>query len=158
MTTATGSTTVRVETDVAAPPERAFRVFTDGIQTWWEPSHHLYVSETPLVSMTFEPHVGGAIVDRYADGRECRWARVLVFEPPTRLAFSWDIRLDWQLEADPTRASEVHVAFEPLDGGERTRVVLEHRHLDRHGEGWTSMRDAVQQGWTLDAFAAAAAA
>lgn len=35
--------------------------------------------------------------------------------------------------------------------GERTRVELEHRHLDRHGDGWEGMREGVagDQGWPL---------
>jgi hypothetical protein len=33
----------------------------------------------------------------------------------------------------------------------RTRVELEHRHLDRHGDGWEGLRDGVDgdQGWPL---------
>lgn len=156
--TTTESTTVHVETVVAAGPDHAFRVFTDGIGSWWEPSHHLHLAESPLVGMTFEPRVGGHIVDRYADGYECRWARVLAYEPPSRLVFSWDISLDWTLEDDPARTSEVHVTFEPLEGGARTRVLLEHRHLERHGEGFASMRDAVARGWNLDRYTEVAGA
>jgi hypothetical protein len=34
---------------------------------------------------------------------------------------------------------------------ERTRVELEHRNLDRHGLGWESVRDGVDNkaGWPL---------
>jgi len=62
--------------------------------------------------------------------------------------FSWDISLQWQIETDPTRSSEVEVRFHP-EGEDRTRVELEHRHIDRHGDGWESMRDAVgsPEGW-----------
>ena len=83
----------------------------------------------------FEPQVGGHIVDRGEDGSECRWARVLAFDPPDRLVFSWDIGPTWQLETDPENASEVEVRF-VAEGPDRTRVELEHRHLDRHGPGW----------------------
>jgi DNA-binding transcriptional ArsR family regulator len=80
--------------------------------------------------------------------RECRWARVLAYEPPHRLVFSWDISTHWQLESDPERTSEVEVRFMP-EGEDRTRVELEHRKLERHGEGWQGMRDAVgsPDGW-----------
>jgi uncharacterized protein YndB with AHSA1/START domain len=73
---------------------------------------------------------------------------VLVYEPPTRVVFSWDISPNWQLEADPSRTSEVEVRFTP-DGPCRTRVELEHRNLDRHGTGWRQMHDAVgsPEGW-----------
>ncbi|HTX85026.1 MAG TPA: hypothetical protein VME44_22810 [Streptosporangiaceae bacterium] len=82
---------------------------------------------------------------------------MLVYDPPRRVCFSWDISLRWELESDPAKASEIEVVFAP-DGPARTRVVLTHRHLDRHGDGWESMRDAVKAGWSLNAFAAAAAA
>ena len=75
--------------------------------------------------------------------------------------FSWDVSLQWQLETDPDRTSEVDVTF-VAEGPDRTRVELEHRNLDNHGDGWASMRDAVgdSDGWQkgLDAFAKAAAA
>jgi uncharacterized protein YndB with AHSA1/START domain len=155
MTTTDTGTAVTVETDVEAPVDHAFQVFTEDIQRWWDPDHHLLGSD--VVSMTFEPRVGGHIVDRYADGRECRWARVLAYEPPDRVVFSWDITTTWTVEPDPARASEVEVTFTPL-GPDRTRVVLTHRHLDRHGEGWPAMRDAVARGWSLDRYAEVAAA
>lgn len=106
--------------------------------------------------MVFEPRVGGHIIDRGTDGSECRWARVLAYDPPSRVSFSWDINLRWQLETDPAKTSEIEVTFTE-DGPRRTRVVLTHRHLDRHGEGWEAMRDAVGSGWTLDRFAEVAA-
>jgi uncharacterized protein YndB with AHSA1/START domain len=155
MTTQVETTSVTTAIDVEAPVEHAFRVFTDGIGSWWNPSHHILAAE--LAEMVFEPYVGGHIIDRGTDGSECRWSRVLAYDPPRRVCFSWDISLRWQLESDPARTSEIEVTFTP-DGPARTRVVLTHRHLDRHGDGWESMRDAVREGWSLEAFAAAAAA
>ena len=148
--TEAAATSVSVETDVDAPIEHAFRVFTEGIGTWWNPDHHLLDAE--LASMTFEPRVGGHIVDRYADGRECRWGRVLAYDPPHRVVFSWDITTDWQIETDPGKASDIEVVF-TATGPERTHVVLTHRHLDRHGADWQSMRDAVAGGWSLARYA-----
>ncbi|HEY2439557.1 MAG TPA: SRPBCC domain-containing protein, partial [Solirubrobacteraceae bacterium] len=110
-----------------------------------------------LAGMVFEPRVGGRIYDRAVDGSECSWARVLAYEPPSRVVFSWDIDLQWQIETDPGRASEVEVRF-IAETDARTRVELEHRALERHGDGWESMRDAVgsPNGWGdgLRAFAA----
>jgi uncharacterized protein YndB with AHSA1/START domain len=147
------ATSVTTEIDVDAPVERAFHVFTDHIGSWWNPDHHLLDAE--LAEMIFEPRVGGHIIDRGTDGSECRWARVLAYDPPRRVCFSWDINLRWQLETDPDKASEVDVTFTP-DGDLRTHVVLIHRHLDRHGDGWEGMRDAVSSGWSLTAYAAEA--
>ena len=154
MTTQVQETLVTTQTVVDAPIDHAFRVFTEGIGSWWDPNHHILEAE--LAEMVFEPRVGGHIIDRGTDGSECRWARVLAYEPPSRVCFSWDINLRWQLETDPAKASEIEVTFTE-DGPGRTRVVLTHRHLDRHGEGWEAMRDAVGSGWTLDQFAEAAA-
>ncbi len=102
--------------------------------------------------MVFEPRVGGQIYDRGSDGSECRWATVRAYEPPHRLVFSWNITLEWQLETDPAKVSEVEVRFTP-QGPERTLVELEHRHFERHGEGWEAMRAAVGSGWSLSRFA-----
>lgn len=67
-----------------------------------------------------------------------------------RVIFSWDISPQWQIESDPENTSEVEVRF-ISDDPERTRVELEHRHLDRHGPGWQSVRDALDgdAGWPL---------
>jgi uncharacterized protein YndB with AHSA1/START domain len=148
-------TSVRSSIVVDVPVDRAFAVFTEDIGSWWPPEHHLLEGE--LADMVFEPRVGGHVYDRGADGSECRWARVLAFEPPHRLVISWDISLQWQLEKDPDRTSEVEVRFQS-EGPERTRVELEHRNIDRHGDGWEQMRGAVgsPDGWDrgLQRFAA----
>jgi uncharacterized protein YndB with AHSA1/START domain len=153
MTTQTAQTAVTTAIDVQAPIEHAFRVFTEGIGSWWDPGHHILKAE--LAEMVFEPRVGGHIIDRGTDGSECRWSRVLAYEPPRLVRFSWDISAGWELESDPAKTSEIEVTFTP-DGSDQTRVVLTHRHLDRHGDGWESMRDAVREGWSLAYFAAAA--
>ena len=137
---------VRQSITVEAPIERAFSVFTDDIGSWWNPDHHLL--DAALAEMVFEPRVGGYVYDRGTDGSECRWARVLAYEPPTRVVFSWDINLQWELETDLEKTSEVEIRFTAEDAN-RTRVDLEHRNLDRHGDGWEKMRDAVgsPDGW-----------
>jgi uncharacterized protein YndB with AHSA1/START domain len=148
MSTQTTQTSVERSVVVDAPAERAFTVFTEGIGSWWTPEHHILPGE--LAEMVFEPRVGGHVIDRGVDGSECRWARVLVYEPPARVVISWDINVQWQLESDPDRTSEIEVRFVP-EGPAPTRVELEHRHLDRHGEGWEQMRDAVgsPDGWNV---------
>jgi uncharacterized protein YndB with AHSA1/START domain len=155
MTTQVQDTSVSTTVDVDAPIEHAFRVFTEGIGSWWNPEHHILAA--PLAEMVFEPRVGGHIIDRGTDGSECHWARVLVYDPPRQVTFSWDINLSWQLESDPAKTSEVEVTF-TAESPRRTHVVLTHRHLDRHGEGWQGMRDAVESGWSLVRFAEVAAA
>jgi uncharacterized protein YndB with AHSA1/START domain len=150
MTTHVTDTSVRTEITVQAPIERTFSLFTEGMGTWWPPDHHILQGE--LAEMVFEPREGGHIYDRGVDGSECHWSRVLAYEPPDRVVFSWDINTRWELETDLEKTSEVQVTF-TADGPDRTRVELEHRHLDRHGEGWEQMRDAVGSGWSLQPFA-----
>ncbi|HWD74454.1 MAG TPA: SRPBCC family protein [Solirubrobacteraceae bacterium] len=155
MSTQSVASPVRTSILVEAPQKRAFEVFTADMASWWPADKH--VLEGELAGMVFEPRVGGRIYDRAVDGSECSWARVLAYEPPSRVVFSWDIDLRWQIETDPERASEVEVRF-IAETDARTRVELEHRALERHGEGWESMRDAVgsPNGWGdgLRAFAA----
>jgi uncharacterized protein YndB with AHSA1/START domain len=146
MTMQATETSVRTSVVVQAPIDRAFSLFTEGIAKWWSPDHHILQAE--LAEMVFEPRVGGHVYDRGVDGSECRWATVLAYEPPNRVVISWNITLQWGLETDPEKTSEVEVTFE-AKAPDRTRVELEHRNLERHGEGWEQMRDAVGSpgGW-----------
>ena len=142
------STPVRSSIVVDAPIDRAFAVFTEDIASWWPPEHHILEGE--LADMVFETRVGGHVYDRGADGSECRWARVLAYDPPNRVLISWDISLQWQRETDPEKTSEVEVLF-VAESAERTRVELEHRNIQRHGEGWETMHGAVgsPDGWAV---------
>lgn len=146
--TQVATTVIRRQVVVRAPIEKAFAVFTERFGDFKPPEHNLMT--VPIAETVFERRVGGHIYDRGADGSECRWARVLAYEPPQRVLFSWDIGPTWQLEPDPAHTSEVEVRFiaETL---ERTRVELEHRNLDRHGSGWRSVGDGVgdDAGWPL---------
>jgi uncharacterized protein YndB with AHSA1/START domain len=139
---------VRTEIVVEASVADAFAVFTQRFGDFKPPEHNLLAA--PITETVFEPRVGGHIYDRAADGTECRWARVLAFDPPDRVVFSWDISPQWALETDPDHASEVEVRFVAEAPG-RTRLELEHRHIERHGPGWESVSQGVSegQGWPL---------
>jgi uncharacterized protein YndB with AHSA1/START domain len=148
MTMQTEQTSIRKSVVVEAPLERAFSVFVEDFDRVKPREHNMLGAE--IAETVFEPRVGGHIYDRGVDGSECRWARVLAYEPPDRVAFTWDISPQWQLESNPSRTSEVEVRF-IAESPERTRVELEHRHLDRHGAGWEDMRAGVESegGWPL---------
>jgi uncharacterized protein YndB with AHSA1/START domain len=139
---------VRRHVIVDVPVERAFTAFVERFGDFKPKEHNLLGA--PIAETRFEPHVGGHIYDRAEDGTECRWARVLVYDPPQRVVFSWDISPTWQLESDEEHASEVEVRFVEVTP-ETTRVELEHRNLDRHGPGWEGVRDGVADdaGWPL---------
>ncbi|HJR58513.1 MAG TPA: SRPBCC family protein [Vicinamibacterales bacterium] len=141
-------TSVHVQIVVEAPIERAFRVFTEEFDRIKPREHNLLRVE--IAETVFEPRVGGHVYDRGVDGSECRWARVLNYEPPHRVVISWDISPQWQIETNLERTSEVEIRF-IAESPERTRVELEHRNLDRHGDGWEEEREGVrgEGGWPL---------
>ena len=147
-TTTTAEASVRRTIEVATSVERAFAVFTEQFDRIKPREHNILA--VPIAETVFEPWVGGTVHDRGEDGSVCHWARVLAFEPPHWFVISWDITPQWQVETDHTRTSEVEVRF-VAEGPDRTRVELEHRHLDRHGAGWEAERDGVAGvgGWSL---------
>jgi uncharacterized protein YndB with AHSA1/START domain len=140
------ASTVRTEVVVPVSVAEAFSSFTERLGDFKPPEHNML--GVPIAETVLEPRVGGGIIDRGEDGSECRWARILAFEPPRRLVFSWDISPSWQIETDVEQTSEVEVRF-TADSPSQTRVELVHRHLDRHGPGWDAVRDGVdgQDGW-----------
>ena len=148
MTTPAEATSIRHEVVVEAPIERAFSVFTKGFGSFKPPEHNMLGVD--IAETVFELHEGGHVYDRGVDGSECRWARVLAYEPPNRVVISWDISPQWQIETNLEKTSEVEVRF-IAEAPERTRVELEHRNLDRHGDGWEAVREGVDSdaGWPL---------
>jgi uncharacterized protein YndB with AHSA1/START domain len=157
MTTDATTTSVRATTRVPVPIDEAFQLFTEGIDSWWNADHHII--EAPFSHMVFEPFVGGHVYDVGTDGSECRWSRVLVYDRPHRVVFSWDINGHWTIETDPAKCSEVEVTFTQETPG-TTRVELEHHHLERHGDEIRPHLDGMRTGWQeggLDLFAAACA-
>lgn len=147
MTTQAQDESVRAQIVVDVPIEHAFAVFTKD-SSWKPPEHNLLGIE--IADSVFEAKPGGYIYDRGVDGSECRWARVLLYEPPTRIVFAWLITPQWRLESEMSNASEVEVRF-IAEGSDRTRIEIHHSHIERHGDGWQAMRDAVRGpgGWAL---------
>jgi uncharacterized protein YndB with AHSA1/START domain len=148
MTTPAAATSIHHEIVVQAPIARAFSVFTDDFGSFKPPEHNMLGVE--IAETVFEPHAGGRVYDRGIDGSQCQWARVLAYEPPDRVVISWDISPQWQIETDLDKTSEVEVRF-IAEAPERTRVELEHRNIDRHGDGWEAVRAGVDgsDGWPL---------
>ena len=148
MSSSATATSVKRFIVVEAPIERAFEVFTREFGSF-KPAEHNLLAVT-IAETAFEPRVGGYLYDRGIDGSECRWARVLAYEPPHRVLLTWNISPRWQIESDPDNASEWEVRF-TAETPQRTRVEIEHRNLERHGEGWEGVRDGVagDQGWPL---------
>jgi uncharacterized protein YndB with AHSA1/START domain len=146
MSTDTEQTSIRTDVVVDAAQDRAFKLFTEQFDKIKPREHNMLGVD--IAESIFEPHAGGRVYDRGLDGSECQWGRVLLFEPPERIVFTWDISPYWQIETDRSKASEVEIRFIAVSA-ERTRVELEHRHLDRHGDGWEGLRAGVEgnEGW-----------
>ena len=143
---------IRVKADVA----RAFRVFTEEMDSWWPRTHH--IGSSPMKRVVVEGRPMGAIYTEQEDGTNCPWGSVLTWEPPHLFVMAWQVQPDWQFEPDLSKCSEVEVRF-TAEGDGHTRVDLEHRHFERHGEGWENMRTQVDggMGWgaLLQLYAAA---
>ena len=141
-------TVVHQQVVVEVPIEQAFKIFIEKFDLIKPREHNLLAVE--IAETVFEARVGGSIYDRGVDGSICRFARVLAYEPPHRVVFSWDIDPQWRIETDRNRTSEVQVRFFS-ETPHRTRVELEHRNLDRHGEGWEALRQGLgsEGGWPL---------
>ena len=132
---------------VRADPERAFRIFTREVDSWWPRTHH--IGKSPMKRIEIEARDGGRCYTEQEDGTECDWGTVLVWDPPRRFVMAWQITHEWGFEPDLDRSSEVEVTFVPTATG-GTRVDLVHRFFSRHGAGAESMRAAVDEpnGWT----------
>ena len=114
---------VYVALRVKATPERAFQAFVEEIGAWWRPSPLFETTPRPGV-LSFEPGVGGRLIETRAGGKVFEIGRVRALEPPQRLVFSWR-----QANFPVDLETEVEVGFEPV--GDETRVSIEHRGFDR---------------------------
>ena len=137
-------TYVRKQVTVNVSRERAFEVFATRFDSWWPRSHH--IAEVDMAAAIIEPRAGGRFYERGVDGSECDWGKVLAFDPPERLLLAWQLTADWTY--DPGFETEVEVRFVE-EGPTRTRVELEHRHLDRYGARQAEMAQGLggDGGW-----------
>jgi Activator of Hsp90 ATPase homolog 1-like protein len=130
---------------VQAAPEKAFDVFTAGIDRWWPKSHG--IGTAPVRESIIEPFVGGRWYTKCEDGTEAVVGHVRVWEPGKRFVVTWEISATWKPDPRVVFASEVDVRF-LADTESRTRVVLEHRNFERMGEAaGETMRKGVDGGW-----------
>jgi uncharacterized protein YndB with AHSA1/START domain len=127
---------------VNVPIEKAFEVFAGSFDTWWPHEYHIGPAE--VAEIVLEPRIGGRWYERGVDGTECDWGRVLAWEPPNRLVFTWQINGQWQFDADPEHASEIEATF-TADGPDRTTVAVEQRNFDRLSGG-AATHDTIESG------------
>jgi uncharacterized protein YndB with AHSA1/START domain len=134
-----GRSRVLVALRVPAPPQRAFRAFTEEIGRWWQPNGLFEFRPGQPGTLRFEGDGEGRyLVEHGEDGERFEVGRVTVWEPPHRLALSWR---EASFAAD--QQTEVHVRFDDVgaEGRAETRVTVEHfgwdtiprAHAARHG-------------------------
>lgn len=114
---------------VEVPPETAFEVFTQETDLWWRRGMRYRMAGHHPGTITFEPRTGGRLFEQYetaAGARAHEIGTVSVWDPPSRLVFSWR-----NANFAPGESTEVEVRFEPTRRG--TRVTVEHR-------GWSKIR------------------
>jgi len=138
--------TIRHSVTVELPIEEAFARFVDDLGQWWPPEYTW--SQDVLEEIRLKPREGGMCFERGPHGFRCDWGRVVAFEPAARIAFTWQIGPSREPVPDERRASVVEVSFES-EGETSTRVTLEHRGFERHGEAGDAYRDALasERGW-----------
>ncbi len=134
---------IRKTVRVAAAPARAFDIFANGTSRWWLKNFSISLTKSPIKDIILEPRAGGRWYERGEDGTECPWGQVLAWEPPSRLLLAWQINHEFKY--DPALMTEVEVRFTPDGSG--TLVELEHRLLERMGDGTGAMRERFTQGW-----------
>jgi uncharacterized protein YndB with AHSA1/START domain len=135
---------VRKSITVQAPVSHVFRMLTERLDSWWPRSHHIGDSEP--FEARLEPRVGGRWYERGADGKECDWGKVLIWEPPYRIVLTWDISAEWR--HDKELQTEVEIRLAEASAG--TQVELEHRKLERYGDKFEAMRSMFDspEGWS----------
>jgi uncharacterized protein YndB with AHSA1/START domain len=141
-------TTEAVTHSVLVPlgQDAAFELFTDRFTEWWpKDSHH--IADADVADAFLEPREGGRWYERADDGSECDWGYVKEIERPDRLLLAWQLTPEWKFDPDRNRATEVEITFDPEENG--TRVTLEHRGFEVHGEHGAAMRESVSSegGW-----------
>ena len=133
---------------VTATPQHVFDVFTREIGQWWQPNPLFQFTADRDGALAFEPFEGGRLTETYADGDVFEIGTVRVWEPPTRLVFTWR-----QAGFAPDQETEVHVRFE--DVGDQTRVTVEHLgwdeiphdHVARHGFPAAAFQRRLAEWW-----------
>ena len=143
---------VQVAIEVRRGIEEAFRVFTDEIAAWWPVAGHS-VEPDQVEAVVLEGRLGGRLYERWHDGGEADWGRVVTWEPPRRLVLSW------QPNPERPAATEVEVRFVAVEP-DHTRVELEHRGWERLGDLGPEARASYDSGWpgVLDSYAGTAMA
>jgi uncharacterized protein YndB with AHSA1/START domain len=131
---------------VNCSPKDAFHYFTGDFDNWWPGETHSCIASASKgasapAACIIEPRLGGRVYERGDDGKEYDWGVIEVWEPPSKLAFTW------HPGRGPETAQRVEVEFSPDANG--TRVVLTHTGWERLGETGAETREEYNSGWDV---------
>jgi len=138
---------IRRSVTVRCEQARAFRVFTEGIGSWWpvetlsRAGSEFEEEGVKVERVEFQAFAGGQVLEHMSNGQALPWAEVIVWDPPRSFT------LAWKPHGRPTPPTEVEVRFTAQ--GARTLVELEHRAWERLGEGSEQIRVGYAEGWGL---------
>lgn len=132
---------INKELVIAASQETCFNVFTQKMDSWWPRDHH--VGKSPMCEMLLEAKPEGRWYSKHEDGSEVNVGTVLTYDPYSLLVLNWQINADFQY--DPNVFTEVAVRF-IAEGPKTTRVKMEHKDLDRMGQGGKAV-ESMDSGW-----------
>ena len=136
---------------VPAAPDHAFAVFTGEIGAWWRNNPLFSFTPRDPGTLSFEPGVGGRLIETRADGKVFEVGKILAWAPPSHLAFGWrqatfsegqDTRVDVRFEAvgEETRVSVEHVGWDSVPDNHVARHgFAESLFLRRHAEWWRDL-------------------
>ncbi len=131
---------IKKEVVVEASQMTAFKVFTEKMDLWWPPTHH--IGKTPVTETVLEPNVNGRWYTLHEDGTRCNVGHVLEWDPYALVVLAWQINGDYRY--DPKLITEVEVRFIP-DGPKTTKVKFEHKNLGRMGG--SKAIESMDYGW-----------
>jgi len=130
---------------VEAPPEIAFEVFTDQIDSWWRHGMKFRSGGRGLSVLHLEPRLGGRLFETVSTtdddpGHVLQTGTVTAWDPPRALEIEWR-----GVNFAPHEKTTVSVTFEPRRDG--TQVTLVHA-------GWASLPPdhPVRHGQAVRAF------
>ncbi|MHC1559628.1 SRPBCC domain-containing protein [Actinomycetospora sp. C-140] len=115
---------IRQATTVRSGRAHTFDVFVATIGQWW-PLQPYSAGKDRVREVLVEQRVDGRVYERWDDGTEVDWGRLLAWSPPERFVMTWNIT---------PLPTEVELTFTAL-GPSLTRVAVEHR-------GWEALSEA----------------
>ncbi len=129
---------------VKCSAEDAFRFFTADFDKWWPAHTHSVIAMSSdgarhPAACTLDPRLGGRIIERGKGDETYVWGTVHIWEPPSRVAFSW------HPGGNAETAQTVEVTFTRRGAG--TEVMLTHGGWERLGEEGALTRDGYNNGW-----------